>query len=74
MHKFNRLTKNCKAKIFNFPGASSHQLLDYLDVHLKDKSIDTVIIYIGINDLLTNSGRSGIDILFTTSRKSQKNV
>ena len=74
MHKFNRLTKNYKAKIFNFPGASSHQLLDYLDVHLKDKSIDTVIIYIGINDLFTNSGRSGIDILFTTSRKSQKNV
>ena len=74
MHKFNLLAKNCKAKIFNFPGASSHQLLDYLDVHLKDKSIDTVIIYIGIDDSLTNSGRSGIDTLSTTSRKSQKNV
>ena len=34
--------------MFNFPGASSHQLLHYLDVHLKDKSIDTAIIHIGI--------------------------
>ena len=63
MHKFNRLIKNRKAKMFNFPGASSHQLLHYLDVHLKDKSIDTVIIHIGINDLLTNSSRSGMDNL-----------
>ena len=48
MHKFNQLIKNRKTKMFNFPGASSHQLLHYLDVHLKDKSIDTAIIHIGI--------------------------
>ena len=63
LHKFNRLIKNRKAKMFNFAGASSHQLLHYLDVHLKDKSIDTVIIDIGINDLLTNNSRSGMDNL-----------
>ena len=63
MHKFNRLVKNRKANMFNFPGASSHHLLHYLDVHLKDKSTDTVIIHIGINDLLTNSSRSGMDNL-----------
>ena len=63
MHKFYRLIKNRKAIIFNFPGASSHQSLHYLDVHLKDKSINTVIIYIGINDLLTNSSISGKDNL-----------
>ena len=61
--------------MFNFPGASSHQLLHYVDPHLKDKSIDTVIIHIGINYLLTNSSRSGMDnLLSTTSRKLQKNV
>ena len=43
--------------MFSFPGASSHQLLHYLDVHLRDQSIDIVIIDIGINDLLTNSNR-----------------
>ena len=69
MHKFNRLIKNRKAKMFNFPGASSHQLLHYLDVHLKDKSIDTVIIHIGINDLLTNSSRSGMDNLIYNIKK-----
>ena len=69
MHIFNRLIKNYKAKMFNFPGASSHQLLRYLDVHLKDKSIDTVIIHIGINYLLTNSSRSGMDNLIDNIKK-----
>ena len=69
IHKFNRLIKNLKAKMLNFPGASSHQLLHYLDVHLKDKSIDTVIIHIGINDLLTNSSRSGMDNLIYHIKK-----
>ena len=69
MHKFNRLIKNRKAKMFNFPGASSHQLLHYLDIRLKDKSIDTVIIHIGINDLLTNGSRSGMDNLIYNIKK-----
>ena len=50
-------------------GASSHQLLHYLAVHLKDKSIDTVIIHIGINDLLINSSRSGMDNLIYNIKK-----
>ena len=41
--------------MFNSPGTLSHQLLHYLDVHLNDKSIDTVIIHIVINALLINS-------------------
>ena len=55
--------------MFNFPGASSHQLLHYVDAHLKDKSIDTVIIHIGINYLLTNSSRSGMDNLIDSIKK-----
>ena len=69
MHKFNRLIKNRKAKMFNFPGALSQQLLHYLDVHLKDKSIDTAIIHIRINDLLTNSSRSGMHNLIYNIKK-----
>ena len=49
--------------MFNFPDASSHQLLHYLAVCLKGKPIDTVIIHIGTNDLLTNRSRSGMDNL-----------
>ena len=55
--------------MFNFPGASSHHLLHYVDAHLKDKSIDTVIIHIGINYLLTNSSRSGMDNLIDSIKK-----
>ena len=46
MHKFNRLIENRRTKISNFPGTSSHHLLHYLDVHLNDKPIDTVIIHV----------------------------
>ena len=42
-------------KMFNLLGASLHQLLHYMDVHLNDKLIDTVIIHIKVNDLLTFS-------------------
>ena len=64
MYKFIHLIKNRKTKMFNFPDASSH-----LNVHLKDKSIDTMIVHIGINDLLTNSSRSGMDNLIYNIKK-----
>ena len=47
-----------REKVFNFPGASFHQLLHYLDVHLNDKSVDVGIIEVIINDLLTKNSRS----------------
>ena len=47
-----------REKVFNFPGASSHQLLHYLDDHLNDKSIDVGITEVIINDLLTKNSRS----------------
>ena len=55
--------------MFNLPGASTHQLLHYLDTHLKDKFIDIGIVHIGINDLLTNSSRSGMDNLIYNIKK-----
>ena len=71
--KFSRLIKNRRAKIFNFPNASSHQILHYLDVHLNDKSINTLIIHIAINDLLTNSSTSGLtDIVSNIKKVTEK--
>ena len=55
MYEFNRFIKNSKAKMFSFPGASSHQMLHYLDVHLEDRQINTVVIHVGINDILRDS-------------------
>ena len=38
--------------MLKFQGASSNEILDYIDVHLKEKLIDTVIVHVGVNDLL----------------------
>ena len=50
----NHQIKNGNARIHSFPGATSHQLLHYLDVNL-DKYTDTVVNHIGINDILNSA-------------------
>ena len=59
MYEFNRFIKNGKATMFNFHGASSHQMLQYLD--LASRQINTVVLHIGINDILTDSSYLNID-------------
>ena len=63
MYGFNKLIKNKNAKLLNFPGASSRQLLHYMDIHLEGIQVDTVVIHIGVNDLLNYSNQSRIDSL-----------
>ena len=46
MNEFNGLIKNRKAKMLNFPGASSRQLLHYMDIHLEGIQVDRVVIHI----------------------------
>ena len=55
MYQLNkRLLNKNRAQLISFPGASSKRLLHYLDVHLEDKNTDTVILHIGVNDLLND--------------------
>ena len=63
MYDFNKSIKNRKAKMLNFPGASSRQLLHYMDIHLEGIQVDTVVIHIGVNDLLNYSNQSRTDSL-----------
>ena len=63
MYDFNKLIKNRKAKMLNFPGASSRQLLHYMDIYLEGIQVDTVVIHIGVNDLLNYSNQSRTDSL-----------
>ena len=56
MHEFNRVIKNGKVKHLFFPGATSEQVLQYLDVNLRMYGPKTVIIHVGINDLLNDYG------------------
>ena len=52
--QMNQQITNGNARIHSFPGATSHQLRHYLDVNL-DKYTDTVVIHIGINDVLNSA-------------------
>ena len=51
IRQLNQFVKSGNARIHSFPGANSKQLLHYLDVNLDNKT-DTVILQIGVSDLL----------------------
>ena len=72
MHEFNRYLKNGKANMFSFPGAQSYQILHYLDVHLEDKSIENIVMHIGVNDLLRDSSESKIKNLLQSLKSMVK--
>ena len=54
MYNFSKAFKNGKAKHLSFPGTTSKQLLQYLDVNLKFYTHETVLIHAGINDVLND--------------------
>ena len=49
--ELNEQIRHGHARVHSFPGATSKQLLHYLDVNIDD-STDTVLIHIGVNDIL----------------------
>lgn len=49
--ELNEQIRHGHARVHSFPGATSKQLLHYLDVNIED-STDTVLIHIGVNDIL----------------------
>ena len=55
--------KNGKTKMVSFPGATSKEILHYLDVHLGNSSADAVILHVGVNDLLEDNIQSKIENL-----------
>ena len=54
IHEFNSLVQKGYAKMKSFPGATSKELLHYMDPTLKDGIYNTAIIDVGVNDLLNN--------------------
>ena len=49
--------------MMSFPGATSKEILHYLDVHLTNSSPDAVILHVGVNDLLEDNSKSKIENL-----------
>ena len=58
MCDFNKALKNGKAKYIWFPGTTSKQLLQHLDVNLKMYTPKTVVIHAGINNVLNHKSQS----------------
>ena len=41
--------------MLNLPGFSSKQMSHYIDIHLEDKSIDSVILHVGMDVLFRDN-------------------
>ena len=64
-----------KAKLQCFPGATSNQLLHYLDVNLQDNDTESVILHVSVNGVLQNCITKQILIVFSiTSKKWLRNI
>ena len=69
MYQFNRTLRNRRAKMLNFSGVSSNKILHYIDVYLKEKLINIVIVHVGVNDLLNGNGELKINQLSGNIKK-----
>ena len=63
IREFNSFIKNVKTKMVSFPGATSNEILHYLDVHLTNSSADAVKLHVGVNDLLKDNSQLKIENL-----------
>ena len=66
--EFNSFIKNGKTKMVSFPGATSNEILHYLDVHLTNSSADAVILHVGVNDTLEDNSQLKIENLWNNLR------
>ena len=73
LREFNQYVKSEKARMHCFPGATSAQLLHYLDVNL-DHTTDTVILHIGINDLLQDMANNNNNLTDNSIKNLMKNI
>ena len=72
MYEFNKVLKNGNIKHLFFPGATSEQVSQYLDVNLQMYAPKTVIIHVGINDLLNDSGHLNMENILNNFKAMTK--
>ena len=60
--------------MLNFPGSSSKQLSHYIDIHLEDKPIDTVILHVGLNNLSNDNSQPNVDNLVSNIHKMRAKI
>ena len=55
-------------KTKSFPSVTSKELICYIEPTLKDRSFDTALIHVGVNDLSKNKRIHSLDELVTNLR------
>ena len=60
-YKINKGLQSGKARFKYFPGATSKDLLHYIDRILEDHSFEVAIIHIGVNDIISNRNSPDFD-------------
>ena len=55
----NRALTNGKARFKYFRGATSKELLHYIDPTLKESNFEVAVIHVGINDLMNSNNSVG---------------
>ena len=71
--QFNRTLRNHRTNMLTFPGASSNEILHYIDINLKEKLIDTIIVHVGVNNLLIANNQLKINQLIENIKKIPQN-
>ena len=69
MNEFNRHVQRGFAKMKSFPGATSKEMLHYIEPTLKEGSFDTAIIHVGINDILKDKSENEMNELYQNLKK-----
>ena len=61
IHEFNPLVKKGYAKMKSFSGATSKELLHYVDPSLQDGIYNTAIIHVGVSEPSNNKNTNKVD-------------
>ena len=67
--KINNSIRSGRVRFRNFPGATSGELLHYMDPTLAEGNYDTAIVHVGINDIINDDSSSKIENLVLNLEK-----
>ena len=70
--ELNNTLRSGRARFKHFPGASSKDLLHYIDPTLEEQNFEAATIHIRINDILYDSSSKQINLLLQNIKEIRK--
>ena len=67
--KINNSIRSGRVRFRNFPGATSGELLHYMDPTLAEGNYDTAIVHVGINDIINDDSSTKVENLVLNLEK-----